>query len=80
MQEGKIKMRLITLCAVVIAGSTFATAVENIYGWANVKPVALKTWDAGYRWGRTMLGPEHQIGNAVSNAKLTRDDKTAKIN
>ena len=48
-------MRVIALCAVVIAGSTFATAVESIYGWSNVKPVVQKTWDTGYRWGKAML-------------------------
>lgn len=65
-------MRVIALCAVVIAGSTFATAVEHIYGWSNVKPVAQKTWDSGYRWGKAMLDPEHQSRNAAASAKLTR--------
>ena len=65
-------MRVIALCAIVIAGSTFATAVENIYGWSNVKPVVQKTWDTGYRWGKTMLDSDHQSRNAAATAKLTR--------
>ncbi len=80
MQEGKLKMRVLALCAVVIAGSTFATAVENIYGWSNVNPVAQKTWDTGYKWGGEMLDRVYQSRNAAPSSKLTRDDKTAPIN
>jgi len=53
-------MRVITLCALVIAASTFASAVENIYGWSNVKPVAEETWQNGYAWGKQMLGVEQE--------------------
>ena len=73
-------MRVLALCAVVIAGSTFATAVENIYGWSNVKPVAQKNWDAAYRWGEALLHSEYQSSNAVPSATQSRDDKTAKLN
>ncbi len=73
-------MRVLALCAVVIAGSTFATAVENIYGWSNLKPVVQKSWDAGYRWGRAMLDPGRQSGNSVPSAKLTINKKMGIVN
>lgn len=58
-------MRVLALCAVIIAGSTFATAVENIYGWSNVKPVAQKSWDASYKWGADMVEQVHRLGNSA---------------
>ncbi len=60
MQEGTLKMRVLALCAVVIAGSTFATAVENIYGWSNANLVAQKSWDTAYQWGGEMLDRVYQ--------------------
>jgi len=53
-------MRVLTFCALIIAASTFASAVENIYGWSNVKPVAAGAWENGYAWGKEMLGVEQK--------------------
>jgi hypothetical protein len=73
-------MRVLALCAVVIAGSTFATAVENIYGWSTVQPVAQDTWDTSYKWGAEMIGRVYQSGKPPHIPELTRNDKTAQIN
>lgn len=53
-------MRALTFCAFIIAASTFTSAVENIYGWSNVKPVAEQAWENGFAWGKEMLGTEEK--------------------
>ena len=73
-------MRVLALCAIVIAGSTFASAVESIYGWSNVKPVAQQTWDTGYKWSAEKLDYVYQLGDEVSNFQLKREEKTAQSN
>jgi hypothetical protein len=43
-------MRIINLCAIVIAVSTFTMAVEYVYGWSNVKPLTEDTWSTISQW------------------------------
>ncbi len=33
-------MKMLVFCAIVIAGSTFTMAVEDVYGWSKVRPQA----------------------------------------
>jgi hypothetical protein len=73
-------MRILALCAIVIAGSTFATAVESIYGWSNVKPVAQQTWDTTYKWGAEKVDQAFQLGDEISKIDLNRKDNTAHVN
>ena len=40
-------MRTLVLCAIIIAGSTFTMAVEDVYGWSKVRPHAEAAW--GYQ-------------------------------
>ena len=56
-------MRTITVCAFVIAISTFATAVETVYGWAKVKPVAEETWHVAYEWTSRLVSGTAGSGN-----------------
>ena len=51
-------MKTLTFCAMVIAVSTFATAVEDLYGWSNVQPVATAAWDAAYGWGTEIISAD----------------------
>jgi hypothetical protein len=57
-------MKLLTVCAVVIAASTFASAVETVYGWGKVRPVAEQAWSAAYEWGGSLIGNEAQTQGA----------------
>ncbi len=72
-------MRVLALCAVIIAGSTFATAVENIYGWSNVKPVAQQTLDSGYKWGAELIDRLYELRDAPPDSKTTREKKNAQV-
>lgn len=47
-------MRMLVFCAIVIAGSTFTMAVEDVYGWSKVRPHAEAVW--GYAQG--LIGGE----------------------
>jgi hypothetical protein len=49
-------MRTINLCAIVIAASTFAMAVEYVYGWSNVKPLTEDTWNTISQWSDGVVG------------------------
>ncbi len=43
-------MRIINICVVVIAISISAMAVEYVYGWSKVKPLAEDAWNIAYQW------------------------------
>lgn len=69
-------MRILTFCAIVIAASTLASAVEQIYGWDKVKPVAEEAWSAAYDWGNGLLGGDAraQGGAPPAAAPAPRDE------
>ncbi len=48
--RGERNMRIINICAVVIAISMFTMAVEYVYGWSSVKPLAEDAWNTVYQW------------------------------
>ena len=51
-------MKTIVFCAIVIAGSTFTMAVEDVYGWSKVRPHAEAAWDYAYGLGAELAGFE----------------------
>lgn len=51
-------MKTIVFCAIIIAGSTFAMAVEDIYGWSKVRPQAEAAWSYAYELGAELAGIE----------------------
>ena len=51
-------MKTVNFCAVVIAASVFAIAVEYVYGWSNLEPVAQQTGNMVYQWTDGRLGWE----------------------
>jgi len=51
-------MKIVNLCAVVIAVSVFAIAVEYVYGWTNLEPVAEQAGNMVYQWTDGRLGWE----------------------
>ncbi len=51
-------MKIIGFCAIVIAGSTFTMAVEDVYGWSKVRPHAEAAWDYTYELGAELAGIE----------------------
>jgi hypothetical protein len=65
-------MRVLTFCALIIAASTFASAVEYVYGWSHVKPVAEGAWEGGHAWGKEVLG----IDQEGSDSSTKQKDKT----
>ncbi len=56
-------MRTIAICVFVIAISTFTTAVENVYGWSKVTPVAEETWHVAYEWTSRLVSGKARAGN-----------------
>ena len=48
-------MRIINFCAVVIAISTFTMAVEYVYGWSKVRPLAEDAWNSVYQWSDGLM-------------------------
>ncbi len=62
-------MRTIMFCAVVIAVSTFAMAVENVYGWAKVTPLAREAWASAYEWSAGLVGVEARAENGGAAAE-----------
>ncbi len=48
-------MRIINICAVVIAISMFTMAVEYVYGWSSVKPLAEDAWNTVYQWSDGLI-------------------------
>jgi hypothetical protein len=71
--HGEEQMRIVNICAVVIAASTFATAVESVYGWGKVAPLAEQAWTTTYEWGSGLAGrvaqPPAEGGTAGSEGK-----------
>ncbi len=51
-------MKTIVLCAIIIAGSTFTMAVEDVYGWSKVRPHAEAAWSYAYELGADWMGIE----------------------
>lgn len=51
-------MKTIVFCAIIIAGSTFAMAVEDIYGWSKLRPQAEAVWGYAYELGAELTGIE----------------------
>jgi hypothetical protein len=51
-------MKTIVICAVIIAGSTFTMAVEDVYGWSKVRPHAEAVWSQAYEMGAELAGIE----------------------
>jgi len=49
-------MKTVNFCAVVIAVSVFAIAVEYVYGWSNLEPVAEQAGNMVYQWTDGRLG------------------------
>jgi hypothetical protein len=49
-------MKIVNLCAVVIAVSVLAIAVEYVYGWTNLEPVAEQAGNMVYQWTDGRLG------------------------
>ncbi len=49
-------MKVIAFCAIVIAGSTFTMAVEDVYGWSRVAPQAQAAWDYTQGLGAELMG------------------------
>ena len=58
-------MKIVNLCAVVIAVSIFAIAVEYVYGWTNLEPVAEQAGNMVYQWSDGRLGWD-AAGDSVS--------------
>ena len=48
-------MRVINICAVVIAISMFTMTVEYVFGWSNVKPLAKDAWSTAYQWSDGLI-------------------------
>ena len=51
-------MKVVNVCAVVIAVSVLAIAVEYVYGWSNLEPVAEQAGNMVYQWTDGRLGWE----------------------
>jgi hypothetical protein len=51
-------MKIIVFCAIVIAGSTFTMAVEDVYGWSKIRPHAEAAWGHAYDLGAELAGIE----------------------
>jgi hypothetical protein len=48
-------MRIINVCAIVIAISMFTMAVEDVYGWSRVQPHAEDAWNTIYQWSEGLI-------------------------
>ncbi len=51
-------MKIVNFCAVVIAASLLAIAVEYVYGWSSLEPVAEQAGNMVYQWTEGRLGWE----------------------
>ena len=58
-------MKTIVFCAVIIAGSTFTMAVEDVYGWSKVRPHAEAAWGYAYDLGAELVGIEARAEVAI---------------
>lgn len=58
-------MKIVNFCAVVITVSILAIAVEYVYGWSNLEPVAEQAGNMVYQWTDGRLGWE-TAGDSVS--------------
>ena len=58
-------MKIIVFCAVIIAGSTFTMAVEDVYGWSKVRPQAASAWGYAYDLGAELVGIEARAEVAI---------------
>ncbi len=58
-------MKTIVFCAIVIAGSTFTMAVEDVYGWSKVSLQAETAWGYANKMGTELMGNEARAEVAV---------------
>ena len=58
-------MKTIAFCAVIIAASTFTMAVEDVYGWTKVRPIAEAAWSDAYELGAELVGMEARADAAI---------------
>lgn len=58
-------MKTIAFCAVIIAASTFTMAVEDVYGWSKVRPLAEAAWSDAYELGAELVGMEARADAAI---------------
>ena len=58
-------MKIVNFCGVVVAASLLAIAVEYVYGWSNLEPVAEQAGNMVYQWTDGRLGWE-AVGDSVS--------------
>ena len=65
-------MKIVNFCAVVIAVSILAIAVEYVYGWSNLEPVAEQAGNMVYQWTDGRLGWE-AVGDSVSVLESAAD-------
>lgn len=71
-------MRVVSICAVIIAASTFASAVESVYGWGKVAPLAEQAWTTTYEWGSGLVGNLAQAPEAQPPAEGATTDSPGK--
>ncbi|HEX9770441.1 MAG TPA: hypothetical protein VGA50_14810 [Kiloniellales bacterium] len=67
-------MKIVNLCAVVIAASVFAIAVEYVYGWSKLEPVAEQAGNMVYQWTDGRLGWQ---ATAAAEASVTAPEGAA---
>jgi hypothetical protein len=76
-------MKTIVFCAIVIAGSTFTMAVEDVYGWSKVSLHAEAAWGYAHELGAELMGNEaraevtieaqQETGSVSKNARPDQD-------
>lgn len=76
-------MKTIVFCAVVIAGSTFTMAVEDVYGWSKVRPHAEAAWSYAYGLGAELVGIEAHAEAAaaaqIQDAEISGTGSAGKV-
>ena len=66
-------MKVIAFCAIVIAGSTFTMAVEDVYGWSRVGPQAQAAWNYTQGLGAELIGMDARAEAATEAATEVPD-------
>lgn len=56
-------MKTVNFCALVIAASVFAIAVEYVYGWTNVEPLVEHAGGMIHQWTDGRLGWDQAAGS-----------------
>jgi hypothetical protein len=70
-------MKIVNLCAVVIAASVFAIAVEYVYGWSKLEPVAEQAGNMVYQWTDGRLGWQATAADVTSLEGVAGADSQA---